>query len=311
MAVSADKQQKPFAVLAGAVFNKKNTPYFLLLPAFIYYAVFWVAPILAGVKEVFTDYNGAFDPLFSIKLILQNDPLFGSAFVNTVIFAAVSVVIQYFVALMLAVLLNKRFPGSRFMMFMTMIPMAVPPTVVAILWKTGLIDTGWINHVAMSFHILREPVTFLSARGFDGVLLLILIDTWTVMPSVMIILIAGLQNMQKEYSEAAYIFGANRWRILIDVTLPLLKPSIITSVILRMIAAVQVWSIAVMVMGFNAVPFLVERVAFFQQIGYGYEYARKLTYTYSLITTALVLLATFIYFSAAKKKTAFDGATQK
>lgn len=140
---------------------------------------------------------------------------------------------------MLAVLLNRKFKGAKLLTFVAMIPMAITPTAVAILWKTGLVKEGWINTVLLFFNIVEKPIVFLNAEGFMAVLLIILIDTWTVTPSVMIILLAGLQGMQKDLKEAAYTFGAGKWRIFTDITLPILKPSIITSVLLRLIAAIQ------------------------------------------------------------------------
>ena len=173
--------------------------------------------------------------------------------------------------------------------------MAITPTATAILWKTGLVKDGWINSLLMMLHIIKEPIVYMNAEGFNAVLLLIAIDTWTVTPSVMIILIAGLQGVQKELKEAAYTFGANKWQIFKDITLPILKPSITTSVIMRMIAAIQVWSIAVMVLGYSKAPFLVERIAFYVDAIPGVDTSTKLAYTYSFMTTIVVLIATVIY----------------
>lgn len=213
-------------------------PYLLLLPVFIYYAVFWLAPVVSGIIEVFTDSSGRFTLFDNFDLMLQSDQ-FRQSVLNTAAFAAISVVLQYFLALMLAVLLNRKFKGAKLLTFVAMIPMAITPTAVAILWKTGLVKEGWINTVLLFFNIVEKPIVFLNAEGFMAVLLIILIDTWTVTPSVMIILLAGLQGMQKDLKEAAYTFGAGKWRIFTDITLPILKPSIITSVLLRLIAAIQ------------------------------------------------------------------------
>ena len=292
--------------IPSSILSKKSIPYLLLLPAFIYYAVFWLTPVLSGMVEVFTDLNGNFTLTENFKLMLQSD-LFDKAIMNTALFAAFSVVIQYFIALLLAVLLSGKFRGAKLLMFISMIPMAITPTAVAILWKTGLLKEGWINSVLMFFNIIKQPIVFLNAEGLAAVFLIILIDTWTVTPSVMIILSAGLQGVQRELKEAAYTFGANKWRIFVDVTLPILKPSIITSVILRLIAAVQIWAIAVMVLGFSKVPFLVERIAFYVDVVPGVATSEKLAFTLSFTTTVIVLIATLIYLRVTKKKTNSGG----
>ncbi|WP_243122203.1 carbohydrate ABC transporter permease [Clostridium thermarum] len=286
--------------------SKKSIPYLLLMPAFIYYAVFWLAPVLSGMVEVFTDMNGNFTLTENFKLMFKAE-LFDKAVMNTAIFAAVSVVLQYFIALLLAVLLARKFRGSKLLMFVAMIPMAITPTAVAILWKTGLVKEGWINSILMFFNLIEEPIVFLNAEGLAAVFLIILIDTWTVTPSVMIILTAGLQGMQRELKEAAYTFGANKWQIFKDITLPILKPSIVTSIILRLIAAVQVWAIAVMVLGFNKTPFLVERIAFYVDVVPGVSTSEKLAFTLSFTTTVIVLIATLIYLRVANKKTSKGG----
>ena len=228
--------------------------------------------------------------------------------VNTALFAAVSVVLQYFIALVLAVFLNLRFKFSNVLMFIAMIPMAITPTAVAILWKTGLVKDGWINSLLTGLGILKDPVVFMNAESLSALLLIILIDTWTVTPSVMIILSAGLQGIQKDLREAAYTFGAGKWHIFKDITLPILRPSIITSVILRLISAIQVWAIAVMVLGHSKVPFLVERIAFYEDVIPGVPTSEKLAYTLSFTTTVIVFVVTMVYYRVSKRGSHLEGA---
>lgn len=289
--------------------NRRSIPYLLLVPAFLFYILFWVFPVFSGVKEVFTDLNGNFTLIGNFKLMAESD-LFSESVMNTAIFAAVSVVLQYLIALLLAVLLSRKFKSAKLLMFVSMIPMAITPTAVAILWKTGLMGDGWINTLLMNMNLIEAPLQFMNAEGLSAVFLIILIDTWTVTPSVMIILIAGLQGVQKELKEAAFLFGANKWQIFKDIVLPILKPSITTSIIMRLIAAVQVWAIAVMVLGYSKVPFLVERVAFYVDVISGVDTSRKLAFTFSFLTTIVVLIATVIYLKVSKGKTKSGGEKQ-
>lgn len=292
------------------IINRKTAPFWLLLPTFLYYLIFWLSPILISIKEVFTSLDGQFTLIGNFQMIFQEE-LFNDAIFNTALFAVVSVLLQFVIALMLALMLSRKFKGQKLILFLIMIPMAITPTAVAIVWKTGLISSGWINSILQTFNLVEDMIPFIGLRGIEAVLMIILIDTWTVMPSVMIILIAGLGNIPEETKEAGFIFGANRWQVIKDIVIPLLKPSIITAVILRMIAAVQVWAIVVMVMGFSNVPFLVERIAYFVGPVSGLPYAQKLAYTYSFITAVIVFIATLIYFKISKRGTALDGGTQK
>jgi multiple sugar transport system permease protein len=186
-------------------------------------------------------------------------------------------------------------------MFIAMIPMAITPTAVAILWKVGLFKDGWINSILMGIGIVKDPLLFMGAENFSALLMIILIDTWTVTPSVMIILSAGLQGIQKDLREAAYCFGADKWRIFKDITLPILRPSIMTSIILRLIAAVQVWAIAVMVLGHGRVPFLVERIAFYEDVIPGVPTSGKIAFTLSFTTTVIVFLVTMVYYRVNRR----------
>lgn len=78
-----------------------------------------------------------------------------------------------------------------------------------------------------------------------------------------------------------------------------MKPTIITAMILRMIAAVQVWLIAVMIFGYNVVPFLVERIAYNVDVITFAKYARKDAYTISVIVAAIVLISVSMYLRAS------------
>lgn len=286
--------------------NKKIIPYLFLVPAFLYYAVFWIWPVFSGMKEVFTDMEGNFTLLDNFKLMFNSD-LFGKAVFNTATFATISVLIQYVLAMMLAVLLSRKFKSAKVIMFISMIPMAITPTAVAIIWKTGLVRDGWLNSILTSFGILDEPFVFMNMEGLAILLLIVLIDTWTVTPSVMIILIAGLQGVQKELKEAAFLFGATKWEIFKDIVVPILKPSIITSIIMRLIAAIQVWAIAVMVLGFSKVPFLVERIAFYVDVVPGVASSSKIAFTLSFTTTVIVLMATILFLKVSKGNKTYGG----
>lgn len=288
--------------------NKNAIPYLLLLPAFLFYALFWLVPVLKGMVEVFTDLEGNFTLTGNFKMMLESD-LFMQALVNTGVFVLISVTIQFFIALVLAVLLSRKFRGSKMLMFIAMIPMAITPTAVAIMWKAGLLGDGWINSLLMQFNITSEQILFLNAEGATALLMVVLIDTWVVTASVMIILVAGLQNVQVELKESAYLFGANKWRVFKDIVLPIMKPSIITAVILRLIAAIQIWSIAVMVFGYGKVPFLVERIAYYVEVVPGVETSEKLAYTISFTTTIIVLIASVAYLKISRKSSGPGGAT--
>ena len=279
-----------------------KSPTWFLVPVVIYYALFWIRPTISVIIESFTDRSGAFG--FSNYVRLFSQEAIRIAFLNTVLFTLGSALLQFVLAFALALWLNKKFRFSNLMLFITLIPMAFPPAAVGILWKTGLYRFGWINSFLCSLGLMNpaNPVDWMSFRNLNAIILLIIVDTWTVLPSVVIILLAGLQNLNKEYEEAGWVFGANRFQTIKDIVFPIMKPTIITAMILRMIAAVQVWLIAVMIFGYNVVPFLVERIAYNVDVITFAKYARKDAYTLSVIVAAIVLISVSMYLRVSGEK---------
>ncbi len=285
-----------------------KSPYIFILPTLLFYASFWLMPVFISIVTSLTDVDGGFT-LDYFKSTFS-DPLFKRAFTNTLIFAFFSVIVQYVLALGLALLLNRKFFGSKIMFFIMLIPMAIPPAAIAILWGTGFQETGWINSFldVTGFQYLIEwmglsdkNILWTSMDGNQAIFLLIVIDTWTVLPSVMIIILAGLQGFNEEYREAAYVFGATKKQALVDIVIPILKPTIVTSILLRLIAALQVWLIAVLMFGFGRVPFLVERLVYYASNRGEITSADKFATTYSIIVVVLVMTVSISYLKFANR----------
>ena len=155
--------------LSATLFNKKALPYLAVIAGLSLLCRFLAYP--GPHRHVSSVYhvNGNFTLTENFKLMLASD-LFGPAVMNTAFFAVVSVMIQFFIALTLAVLLNRKFRGAKFLMFIAMIPMAITPTAVAIFWKTGLIKRRMLpNSVLMFLKLIKEPIVFMNAEGFAAV----------------------------------------------------------------------------------------------------------------------------------------------
>ncbi len=284
--------------------NFLKSPYMLVVPAFLFYAIFWAYPVFTAVKEVFTAVGGGLS--LENVFALFRDAKFGPALTNTLIFAFVSITLQFFLALGLALIINRNFKGSSIFLFVMMVPMAIPISAVGVIWNTGLTEYGWVNsfltitgiqHLLESMGILDGLHIWTAVSGLKAVMFLVLVDTWTVLPSVMIIILAGLQNLNKEYSEAAQVFGANRFQAIKDIVIPIIKPTIITALLLRIIAGIQVWLISVMIFDFDNVPFLVERIVYYTKFYYGDE-AYKLSVSYSLFVMMIVMSVAYLFLRA-------------
>lgn len=280
----------------NSTLGKRITPYLLVLPVFLYYLIFWFQPVLRQVIQSFVDPATGRFSLESYRLVLT-DPDFLPALSNTAIIVVISVTLEFFIALFLSLIIRQNFPGAGLFLFLAMLPMALPPVAVGAMWKTGLTTNGWLNSLLHYLGILGEggKIYWLAGSRLKMLALIIIIDAWQVIPSVMIILLAGLQNIPKELEEAGYVFGGNYFTVLRKITLPLLRPTIQTAVVLRLIAAIQIWLIVIVLVGFSRLPVLVERIVYYHEEVPRLAISPQMAAGYTMIVTLLVSAAAFVY----------------
>ncbi len=278
------------------------TPYLLILPVIIYYALFWVRPVIAVTIGSFTDAMGVFT-LQNFAMVFS-DENFMPALKNTAIIVLFSVTIEFVGALFLALLINRKFWGSSIFLFLTLIPMALPAVATGAMWITGLTAHGWINSLLYYVGFLAEGEKIYWLGGLEQnqmklLALVILIDAWQVIPSMMIILLAGLQNLPAEAKEAGYVFGGNFMTVLRKITIPMLQPTIQTAVILRLISAIQIWLIIVLLLGFGRLPVLVERIVYFHEEVPGLDISYQMAAGYTIVVSVIVSLTALLYLNAS------------
>jgi multiple sugar transport system permease protein len=275
--------------------GKQLLPYLLVIPTLTFYVLFWLRPVLQQFIDSFTDASGLFT-LNNFRLVFS-DPEFGIAFGNTAIIVIFSVTIEFFLALFLALMINRKFRGASIFLFLVMIPMALPMVSVAAMWKTGLTTNGWINSLLMYIGYLEtgESIYWLAGSRWKMLTLIIIVDAWQVIPSMMIILLAGLQNIPQETEEAGYVFGGNYLTVLRKITLPILGPTIQTAVILRLIAAIQIWLIITVLLGFSRVPVLIERIVYYAKEVPRLDISPQMVAGYTIIVTVVVSIAALSY----------------
>ena len=285
----------------------RATPYLLILPVVIYYAIFWVRPVIVVIIGSFTDASGVFT--LQNFVMVFNDENFWPALSNTAIIVLFSVTIEFIGALFLALLINRKFFGSSIFLFLTLIPMALPAVATGAMWITGLTAHGWINSLLYYLGILAEGDKIYWLGGLEPnpaklLALVIIIDAWQVIPSMMIIILAGLQNLPKAAKEAGYVFGGNFMTVLRKITMPMLRPTIQTAVILRLISAIQIWLIIVLLLGFGRLPILVERIVYYHEEVPGLNISYQMAAGYTIVVSAIVSLTALVYLrsSGAFKK---------
>jgi multiple sugar transport system permease protein len=181
---------------------------------------------------------------------MVNDINFWDAFRNTLLLLVVIVPLQVVLALIMSLIINAGLRFSGFFLYVWTIPLAISDLAAGIVWLSIFTERGYINSVLSNLGLLERPISFLSYENPTGIFTAVVAaELWRATSIVMILLVAGLQMIPKDYGEAASVFGANGWQRLRHVTLPLLKPNLQVALILRTILAFQVFAVVVALAG--------------------------------------------------------------
>ena len=166
---------------------------------------------------------------------LWTDDRFWNAFYNTAYFTAASVAAELALGLSLAVLINRAFAGRGFIRAVIMIPWAIPTVVSARMWEWMYnADFGVFNYLlGTQINWLGSPAWAMNAA--------VLMDVWKTTPFVTILMMAGLSGIPEDLYKAAREDGASGWVIFRRVTLPMLVPAILVTLIFRTIDAFRVF----------------------------------------------------------------------
>ena len=198
-----------------------------------------VYPMFYAVKVSLTSPSGAWT-LSNFTRLFQ-DRLFGVALVQTVVFTGAALAVEFLLGLALALLIDSLTRGRSLFRAGMLVPMLLPPVVAAVAWR--LIynpQFGVLNGTLRRMGADTNGLTWTSGDA-SALASVILVDIWEWTPFLFLLLSAGLQAIPHEPIEAARIDGASAWQILRDVTLPLLKPTILLALLLRAMDLVRIF----------------------------------------------------------------------
>jgi multiple sugar transport system permease protein len=222
-------------------------PYALLAPSLVYLAVFFAMPMVNAFGLAFQGDAG-----YSLEPIrrMLGDERFTQALTTTLLLVVVVVPIQFVVAMGMALVVNARLKGTDLWLYVFALPLGVSELAAGIVWFSIFTEQGWLNSLLTQTGVLERPFIFLDyQRPTLLILTIVVAEAWRATSIIMIILVAGLQGIPRDYLEAADVFGATAWQRVRHVILPLLKPSIRVALILRTILAFQAFATVIALAG--------------------------------------------------------------
>jgi multiple sugar transport system permease protein len=230
--------------------RRELTPYWLLAPSIAFLAAFFVWPMLQALVLAVQDSSGALslEPIRRMAL----DPKFLEATRNTILLTLVVVPAQVVLALIMSLVLMSGLRGAGLFLYAWAIPLAISDLAAGLVWLSIFTDRGYLNSVLVTLGLSETGFSFLSYEHPVSIFLCVAIaETWRATALVMVILLAGLQVIPKEYAEAAEVFGATTWQRVRHVTLPLLRPSLQVALIIRTILAFQAFAVVIALAAYN------------------------------------------------------------
>ncbi|RKD98021.1 carbohydrate ABC transporter permease [Halopiger aswanensis] len=197
-------------------------------------SLFWENPLtretefvgLRNFKRILLDPGGTLE-VFNASFIAFTK--------NTLIYVGCSVTLSFLLGLGIAILLNKDLKGRGWFRTAVIVPWILPYVMSGLMWRWMFeAKNGAINGLLTQTGLLSEKIAFLS-DGTLAMMALIIADIWVFTPFIVIILLAGLQNVPEQLYDAAEVDGASRWSRFWNVTYPFLKPSILVALTIRII----------------------------------------------------------------------------
>jgi multiple sugar transport system permease protein len=223
-----------------------NVPLVLLTAAFVLVPV--AGTVLTSLYRDVTFLPEAFVGAQNY-LRLFSDPHFWQSARFTFLFVLVSVVLELFLGLIFALLLNETMPGRGMLRVIVLVPWAIPIAVSARLWQLVYnYEFGLFNFLIQKTGLSDSPVNWLgsSAGAFAAI---VISDVWKTTPFVTIILLAGFSAMPRDLYRQAMVDGAHFLQRFLHVTLPLLRPVIAVALLFRTIDAIRIFDLIYVLTG--------------------------------------------------------------
>lgn len=233
--------------------SKRNRSEFIwgwafILPTMLGLIILNIIPLFQAAYQSFFK-TGAFGKGnifigFDNYLRLFGDKDVWQALLNTFKYAIIEVPLSIVIAILLAVLLNRKMKGRTLYRTIYFLPMVAAPAAVAMVWRWLYnSEFGLLNYIRGTVGL--NPINWISNPKI-AIIFIALVGVWSVIGYNMVLFLAGLQEIPNDYYEAATIDGASKTRQFFKITLPLISPTMFFVTVTRIIAALQVFDVIYM-----------------------------------------------------------------
>lgn len=217
--------------------RKRRILFLFIVPALVFYLVFWISPVLMSFFYGLTNWSGLGDYDFvgldNFKFLIKEGTLFNSMR-NTIIYAVIVVVWGNLQALALALLLNMKLKARGAFRTIFYIPVLFSTIVVAFIWSYVYAPYYGMLYEVLGKVGIGENLNLLGSTS-TALIAVAFVETWKTSGTMTIIYLAGLQNIPEEVMESARIDGCSAWQSTIRVKIPMLANTITINVMLGLI----------------------------------------------------------------------------
>ena len=235
---------------------RRNVGILFVAPALIYMIVFVGYPIVNNIILGFQDVNprtllSPDKPFVALNNYIQifKDAVFRTSLWNTFVFTMGSLVFQFLIGLLLALFFTQDFKFAKPIRGLLMMPWMIPITVTALIFKFIFgTDVGILNYILKSLGLIGQNIDWLTSPG-TAMIALIAANVWIGIPFNMILISTGLTTIPSELYESASMDGAGKLQSFFKITLPLLRPTIESVLILGFIYTFKVFDLVYVMTG--------------------------------------------------------------
>lgn len=225
----------------------------LIIPMLLYTLSFTLIPIIQTIWLGLKDSNTG-QLSFSTYAYLLARPDFIQSIINTIVVSVIGITFQLIIALIVAMILSKSFRGRGLVRAFVLMPMGIPTLVSGIVALYIFGTSGYLNEVLFRLGLITTPINWTDG-SLRGLLVIVFADTWKVLPTQVLLLLAGIQSISEELYESGKMDGASKWQQFQCITLPLLKPTITMAVLFKAVNMFRIFELPQVLVG-KSIPFI-------------------------------------------------------